>query len=262
MSYYFLFYQDQILLTLNECIPLCESCPLSLPETETLHPLPAIDGTPCFTASLQDTTVPEGYQLMPLRASFNVLPTKVFQMAGKAREILHWDQTNRFCSVCGGKMALHTNISKRCTQCGREVWPALSTAIIVAITRNEGKEILLVQGKNFKRDYLGLVAGYVETGEDLETCVRREVMEETGLRIRNLRYFASQPWPFPSVLMMGFTAEYESGELHLQAEELRKGGWFDADHLPMVPSKISLARRLIDHWLSEQGRPTDGLACW
>ena len=69
-------------------------------------------------------------------------------------------------------------------------WPALSTAIIVAITRNEGKEILLVQGKNFKRDYLGLVAGYVETGEDLETCVRREVMEETGLRIRNLRYFA------------------------------------------------------------------------
>ena len=147
-------------------------------------------------------------------------------MAGKAREILHWDQTNRFCSVCGGKMALHTDISKRCTQCGREVWPALSTAIIVAITRNEGKEILLVQGKNFKRDYLGLVAGYVETGEDLETCVRREVMEETGLRIRNLRYFASQPWPFPSVLMMGFTAEYESGELHLQAEELRKGGWF------------------------------------
>lgn len=95
-------------------------------------------------------------------------------MAGKAQEILYWDQNTRFCGVCGAPMKLHTDISKRCTNCGKEVWPALATAIIVAITRNEGREILLVQSNKFKKDYLGLVAGFVETGENLEQCVHRE----------------------------------------------------------------------------------------
>ena len=149
-------------------------------------------------------------------------------------------------------MKLHTDISKRCTNCGKEVWPALATAIIVAITRNEGREILLVQSNKFKKDYLGLVAGFVETGETLEQCVHREVMEETQLRIRNLRYFASQSWPYPCGLMVGFTAEYESGELHLQRSELNKGGWFSRENLPAIPGKVSLARQLIDHWLDTE----------
>lgn len=189
--------------------------------------------------------------MMGLRATFDVLPRAIYNMAGKAHEILYWDQNTRFCGMCGAPMKLHTDISKRCTNCGKEVWPALATAIIVAITRNEGREILLVQSKSFKKDYLGLVAGFVETGETLEECVHREVMEETHLRIRNLRYFASQPWPYPGGLMIGFTAEYESGELTLQKEELRKGGWFRSDNLPAIPGKVSLARRLIDHWLDE-----------
>ena len=148
-------------------------------------------------------------------------------------------------------MQLHTDISKRCTQCGREVWPALSAAIIVAITRNHGEEILLVQSKSFKRDYMGLVAGFVETGESLEACVEREVWEETRLHIRNLRYFASQPWPYPNVLMMGFTAEYDGGTLQLQRSELNKGGWFSRHNLPAIPGRVSLARKLIDHWLQQ-----------
>ena len=97
---------------------------------------------------------------------------------------------------------------------------------------------------------MGLVAGFVETGETLEECVKREVWEETRLHIRNLRYFASQPWPFPNVLMVGFTAEYADGELTLQTSELKKGGWFRRDNLPDIPGKVSLARRLIDHWLN------------
>ena len=130
------------------------------------------------------------------------------------------------------------------------MWPPLATAVIVAITRHGGEEILLVQSHKFKRDYMGLVAGFVETGETLEECVKREVWEETRLHIRNLRYFASQPWPFPNVLMVGFTAEYADGELTLQTSELKKGGWFRRDNLPDIPGKVSLARRLIDHWLN------------
>ena len=173
-------------------------------------------------------------------------------MAGKAHEILYRDQNTHFCGGCGAPMKLHTDISKRCINCGKEVWPALATAIIVAITRNNGEEILLVQSKNFKKDYLGLVAGLVETGETLEDCVRREVMEETQLQIKNLRYFASQPWPYPCGLMVGFMAEYEDGELCLQKSELKKGGWFRYDSLPAIPGKVSLARQLIDNWLEER----------
>ena len=141
----------------------------------------------------------------------------------------------------------HTDISKRCTNCGKEVWPALAVAIIVAITR--GDEILLVQSNKFKGDYLGLVAGFVETGETLEECVRREVMEETHISIRDIEYFKSQSWPYPSGLMVGFKAKYESGELCLQRSELNKGGWYRRDNLPAIPGKVSLARMLIDDWI-------------
>lgn len=171
-------------------------------------------------------------------------------MAAKAHEIIYWDQNTQYCGACGAPMKLHTDISKRCTQCGREVWPSLATAIIVAITRNNNKEILLVQSNNFKKDYLGLVAGFVETGETLEECVYREVREETQINIKNLKYFASQPWPYPCGLMIGFTAEYESGTIHIQKSELKKGGWFRRDNLPPIPGNVSLARRLIDHWMS------------
>lgn len=250
-AYYFIFCQDELLLKSNNEVPYTEEPPIQLQPWHTLHHLPDLQGHPCYTARIDSPVVKSGWQMMGLRATFDVLPRAIYNMAGKAHEILYWDQNTRFCGMCGAPMKLHTDISKRCTNCGKEVWPALATAIIVAITRNEGREILLVQSKSFKKDYLGLVAGFVETGETLEECVHREVMEETHLRIRNLRYFASQPWPYPSGLMIGFTAEYESGELTLQKEELRKGGWFRSDNLPAIPGKVSLARQLIDHWLDE-----------
>ena len=146
-------------------------------------------------------------------------------------------------------MRLHTDISKRCSQCGKEVWPQLATAVICLVQR--GDEVLLVHARNFRGDFYGLVAGFVETGETLEEAVVREVREETGIEIRNLRYFASQPWPYPCGLMVGFTAEYASGELHLQRSELSRGGWFKRNALPQIPEKLSIARRLIDHWLEE-----------
>ena len=209
---------------------------------------PLDDGTPVSTLYI-DTPVTNDtrYQMCGLRASFYRLSEALYLKAGKCHELLYWDRNTQFCGVCGASMEMKTDISKRCTNCGKEVWPQLATAIIVLIHR--GEEVLLVHARNFKGDFYGLVAGFVETGENLEEAVRREVMEETGLTIKNIRYFGSQPWPYPCGLMVGFNADYESGAVRLQREELNKGAWFTKDHLPTIPEKLSIARMILDDWL-------------
>ncbi len=192
----------------------------------------------------------ERYEMCGLRQSFYKLSSEDYLKAGKCQELLYWDSNTKFCGVCGGPMRFDTPISKKCEECGKEIWPQLATAVIVLVRK--GHEILLVHAKNFRTDFYGLVAGFVETGETLEEAVHREVMEETGLHIKNLQYFSSQPWPYPCGLMVGFTAEYDSGKIHLQRSELSKGSWFDKDHLPQIPEKLSIARQLIDYWLKEQ----------
>ncbi len=203
------------------------------------------------------------YEMVPLRQSYYKLTREDYLKAGKCQELLYWDQNTKFCGVCGAPMRMDTEISKKCTHCGKEIWPQLATAIIVLIRREaehqapdgsieKREEVLLVHARNFRGDHYGLVAGFVETGETLEEAVYREVMEETGLHITNLRYFGSQPWPYPCGLMVGFTADYDWGKIHLQRSELTKGAWFDRDHLPAIPDKMSIARQLIDYWRGEE----------
>jgi len=204
----------------------------------------------CYMGCCSLEELPEGYEWMDLRESFHVLPEAEYRMAGKASELLYFDRLHRYCGLCGAPMEWSSAISKRCTQCGDEIWPKLNTAIIVLIHR--GEEALLVKAKNFRRDYYGLVAGFVETGESLEECVVREVMEETGLCINNIRYFGSQPWPYPMGLMIGFHADYAGGELELRDGELRTAEFFTRDNIPAIPGKMSMARMLIDDWLQSR----------
>lgn len=250
--YWFIFCKEDILLTVDNAVPQGETPPVHLEAWHTQHHLPSLGDEACRAVRIDAPVCREGLKMVGLRASFDLLPTHIYNMAGKAAEILYWDANTKFCGVCGAPMKLHTDISKRCINCGKEVWPSLAVAIIVAVTRNEGRELLMVQSRNFRGDYYGLVAGFVETGETLEECVQREVEEETGVRVKNIRYVASQPWPYPSGLMVGFTADYDGGELALQHSELKKGGWFSADALPPIPGKVSLARLLIDRWLEEE----------
>ncbi len=250
MTYWYLFCKGDLLLAESGgryAVPCGEEAPVRLEPWHTQIVLPELDGCPCRAARLDGPVVKPGYCMMGLRDTFDVLPSSSYNMAGKAHELLYWDTCTKFCGVCGAPMKFHTDISKRCTNCGKEVWPQVAPAVIVAVTR--GDEILLTQSRNFRGDYYGLVAGFVETGETVEEALRREVMEETGICVENIRYVASQPWPYPSGLMLGFTADYAGGELHIQRSELTKGGWFHRDHLPPIPGKVSLARTLIDRWL-------------
>ncbi|MBR3897422.1 MAG: NAD(+) diphosphatase [Bacteroidaceae bacterium] len=216
------------------------------------RPKPALTAlTPSEALTPEEATPKKEPSFIGLRASYDVLPLSHYLMAGKARELMHFDATVRFCSVCGAPMRWHTGISKMCTSCEREVWPSIATAIIVRITR--GDEVLLVRAKNFRGTFYGLVAGFLETGETLEECVRREVREETNLEVTNIRYFGNQPWPYPSGQMIGFTADYAGGTLRLQDEELSTAAFFRYDHLPEIPHKLSMARMLIDAWLESYG---------
>ncbi len=210
-----------------------------------------VDGEKAFRID-QPLLDNEHYEMCGLRQSYYRLTAEEYRKAGKCHELLYWDQNTKYCGVCGGLMHFDTDISKKCEHCGKEIWPQLATAIIVLIRKDN--EVLLVHANSFRDDHYGLVAGFVETGETLEEAVYREVMEETGLHITNLRYFGSQPWPYPCGLMVGFTADYDSGKIHLQRSELSKGSWFDKDHLPHIPEKLSIARQLLDHWLEEMNK--------
>lgn len=202
-------------------------------------------------ASSPMLSLPEGYVLSGLREAFPLLDPQDYRNAGKAMQLLYWDTASKYCGKCGAPMTRATEISKKCTCCSTEVFAQVSPAIIVLVRR--GREALLVHARNFTRPFFGLVAGFVETGETIEECVEREVREETSLTVKNVKYVASQSWPFPNSLMLGFTADYDSGQIAFADGELTEGGFFTPDNLPMLPPPPSIARTLIESWLAEVG---------
>ena len=199
---------------------------------------------------IDDNDAPTGMARFTLRQSWTVLSPKEYQRAGKAWEILYWGEETVFCSRCGNPLRWSTDISRICDHCEREIWPQLNIAIIVLV--HKGSEALLVKARTFRRNFFGLVAGFVETGESLEECVAREVREETTLEINNIRYFASQPWPYPLGLMVGVHADYAGGNVSFADGELTDGSFFRADSLPEIPEGLSMARMLIDDWVAKE----------
>ena len=256
---WFVFFKDQLLVKKRHTtngeteygIPVSTEPPLKPEEGNRIHEVLSPDGTQvrAFTVN-EPVTETKEWVMMGLRTSYDYISTDEYRSAGKAYQILYWDKHSRFCPVCGTTTEQQTPIMKKCPRCGNEMFPSVSTAVIVLIRR--GKEVLLVHARNFRGTFYGLVAGFLEAGETLEECVEREVWEETGLKIKNIRYFGNQPWPYPSGLMVGFTAEYESGEIKLQEDELSAAAFFSKDNLPEIPRKLSIARKLIDWWLSSE----------
>ncbi len=202
---------------------------------------------------------PKALREVGLRESWTLLPENDYAAAAKGVELLNWSDATRFCSRCGALLRRATEISKKCPDCGREIFPSLWPAIVVLVTRpvsgseGGGEEALLVHARTLSRPTVQtLVAGFVETGESLEECVAREVREETSLEIDDIRYVGSQSWPFPHQLMLGFTARYKSGEVRFADGELTAGGFFRPDALPDLPTLPSLSRRIIDRWATKQ----------
>jgi NAD+ diphosphatase len=224
----------------------------SIPEAEAPFAEPHlylghIDGVHCWAVELpEDAEPPPGGSFQELRPLFGQLPEELWGIAGRALQIVDWDRTHRYCGRCGGPTD-HApgERAKRCTACG-----LLAPAVIVRVTR--GDEILLAHGARFPARFHSVLAGFVEPGESLEEAAHRELHEEVGIEITNLRYFGSQPWPFPHSLMIGFTAEHASGELEPDPEEILEVGWYRAADIPPIPPRMSIARGLIDDWLEQQ----------
>ena len=174
------------------------------------------------------------------------VPDPVFAAYGRALQLLAWRRDHQFCGRCGGPTDLgDSGRAMACSQCGHACYPRLSPCAIVAVTR--GDQILLAAAKGRRAAFYSTLAGFIEPGESAEEAVAREVREEVGIEVDNIRYFASQPWPFPGQLMLGFHAEYAGGDIRLDDEEIEDAGWFSRDNLPPVPPAASISGQLIRH---------------
>jgi NAD+ diphosphatase len=208
--------------------------------------LGSLDEIACCSAELPaDSIAPDGMRFCGLRELYGTLDEDFYTLAGRAIQIVEWDRTHQYCGHCATPTIQPANErAKQCPKCGLVNYPRLSPAVIVLISR--GDELLLARAHRFPAGMYSILAGFVEPGESLEETIVREVREEVGIEIQDIRYFGSQPWPFPNSLMIGFTANYTSGEIRVDPQELTEAAWFHKHHLPQLPPRSSIARKLID----------------
>jgi NAD+ diphosphatase len=212
-----------------------------------------LDHRLCYVAEVAEGMIaPEGMAFEGLRQVYGRLDEDLFWVAARAVQIIDWDRTHQFCGRCGVPLKTKPDErAKACPQCGLLHFPRLAPAIIVLVEREN--QLLLARSRHFMPGMYSVLAGFVEPGESLEEAVVREVKEEVGIEIKDIKYFGSQPWPFPHSLMIGFTATYAGGEIFLDDQEIEDAGWFTAEKLPRIPGKISIARKLIDQFLTKKG---------
>ncbi len=215
-------------------------------EASSLEYIGSYDGNSCYCIRIADSPMlPEDLVLVELAdITKKSGDAGLFLLAGAANHILHWNSRNRYCGFCGTRMQnKRDERAKVCPSCSNTVYPRISPAVITAVFRED--KILLAHNCNFRPGMYSLIAGFVEPGETLEQCVAREIREEVGIRVRNIRYYDSQPWSFPDSLMLAFTADYDGGEIVTDNVEITEANWYQADSLPEIPSIDSIAGRLI-----------------
>jgi NAD+ diphosphatase len=252
--YWFAFCENKMLVKVendNYCIPYLNSLQeLNVLPVRTQY-LGILQGSPCYSAEISSSTnAPEGMNFVDLRSLYGVIDEDLFHLAGKAFQIVSWDQMHQFCGRCGSPTEEQPGErAKICPKCGFISYPRICPATITAVLKDN--KILLAHAKNFKGNMYSLIAGFLEPGETLEECVKRELMEEVSIKVKNIKYLGSQSWPYPNSMMIGFTAEYDSGEISVDGVEISDAGWFDVDNLPELPSKVSIAREIIDWYIQE-----------
>jgi NAD+ diphosphatase len=216
-------------------------------ETLRVQYLGQLGGEHCFSAEVPKAfDAPSGWRWSDLRSLYGRMDEMLYALAGRALQVVDWDRTHLYCGACGTPtVSRRTERSRECPSCGHTVYPRIAPAVM-ALVRRAPDEILLARSPRFPAGMFSALAGFTEPGETLEQCVHREVFEEVGIRVRNLRYFASQPWPFPHSLMIAFICDHESGDLAPDGVEIEAANWFKISGLPQLPMPISIARRLID----------------
>ena len=246
---WFAFHKSELLVAQTDNplrLPDCRNpADLGLASARHLY-LGTMDGRHCYVCELAHADqLPAGHALQGLRAVMGSTNPALGTLAGRAWQIMEWDRNHQFCSRCGTPTEVRSGERSRvCPACRYTTYPPVSPAIMILIIR--GREILLARKKDWPAGRYSALAGFVEPGEELEDTVRRETREEVGLEIENLRYFGSQPWPFPHQLMIAFTADYAGGEITPDGVEIEEAAFFDVGKLPNLPAGISISRRMID----------------
>lgn len=249
-SCYFIFKGDQLVIRDVDNRTVLPS-ELSFFLVSDKHFIGLIDNVCCYVVSVDSNSkLPESFRAESLRFLFGVLSDEYYSAACYALHFSAWNKKTRYCGCCAGAMKFSTyERAKQCQVCGNTLYPVISPCIIVAVVK-EKKSILLAKINRPGIELYSVLAGFVEVGETFEECIHREVMEEVGIKVKNIRYFGSQPWAFSQSLMVGFTAEYESGEIVVDGREIPHADWYEPDSLPKIPLKGTIARDLIDWFLS------------
>jgi NAD+ diphosphatase len=206
---------------------------------------------PCWAGELPaDTQPPPGMTFQDLRWLYGRLPPELHEVAGRAVQIVDWDRSHQFCGACGAPTRpAERERARVCERCGLAHYPRLAPSMIVAVER-EGT-LLLARSPHFPRGIYSVLAGFVEPGESVEETVAREVYEETGIEVQDIRYFGSQPWPYPHSLMLGFKARWRAGEIRVDGVEIEDAAWFSPDAMPpLFPGNISISQWLIRDFLN------------
>ncbi|MBK5241886.1 NAD(+) diphosphatase [Clostridium sp.] len=248
---YFLFYKNELLVKSKDNSAVIPTfIDLENLELISIQYFGSINGLNCFCGQLdKDTIIPSSMYFSKLKALTHKLSEDMFWISGRAIQIVNFYTAHKYCGICGSLTHnLEGERAMKCPKCNFVNYPRISPAIIVAVIKEN--KLLLAHNNGFPKDLYSVVAGFVEAGETLEDCVIREVSEETGINVKNIKYFGNQPWPFPNSLMIGFTAEYESGEINVDGKEIDSANFYTSRDMPLTPDSISIAKKLID-WFTK-----------